>query len=236
MGEESSSPASREKGMEESIVRDTLNAMHKAREVFIKNEACNKLRIALNKKVREHKLEEAVVGDEVFYKRENEPEWRGPAKVIGVSGKTVVVKHGDSLREIARVHITRIQSRSLEKEEEKTKTNNQCTGKEEPSVAVEGIMGLDTQGEEGMVMGWRERKEVEVGEEDEGTREEVEEEREEENEDERDLEEDLPKLRKGNRVRAINKDTGGREEWTVLSLAGKRSSKCWADSYNVQDS
>ena len=235
MGEESSSPASREKGMEESIVRDTLNAMHKAREVFIKNEACNKLRIALNKNVREHKLEEAVVGDEVFYKRENEPEWRGPAKVIGVSGKTVVVKHGDSLREIARIHITRIQSRSLEKEEEKTKTNNQCTGKEETLVAEEGIVGLGTQEEEGMVMGWRERREEEVGEEDEGTREEVEEEREEENEDERDLKEDLPKLRKGNRVRAINKDTGGREEWTVLSMAGKRSSKCWADSYNVQD-
>ena len=203
-------------------MRDTLNAMHKAREAFIKNEACNKLRIALNKNVREHKLEEAVVGDEVFYKRENEPEWRGPAKVIGVSGKTVVVKHGDSLREIARVHITRIQSRPLEKEEEKTKTNNQCTGKEETLVAEEGIVGLGTQEEEGMVMGWRERREEEVGEEDEGTREEVEEEREEENEDERDLEEDLPKLRKGNRVRAINKDTGGREEWTVLSMTREK--------------
>ena len=179
-------------------MRDTLNAMHKAREVFIKNEACNKLRIALNKKVREHKLEEAVVGDEVFYKRENEHEWRGPAKVIGVSGKTVVVKHGDSLREIARVHITRIQSRSLEKEEEKTKTNNQCTVKEETSVAEEGIMGLDKQGEEEMVMGWRERKEVEeVGEEDEGTREEVEEEREEENEDERDLRGRSTQVKKG---------------------------------------
>ena len=46
----------------------------------------------------------------------------------------------------------------------------------------------------------------------------------------------LPKLRKGNRIKAINKDTGEREEWTVLSLAGKRSSKYWADSYNVQDS
>ena len=52
------------------------------------------------------------MGDEVFYKRENENEWRGPAKVVGVSGKTVVVKHGDSLREIARVHITRIQGKS----------------------------------------------------------------------------------------------------------------------------
>ena len=61
-----------------------------------------------------------------------------------MSGKTVVAKHGDSLREIARVHITRIQSRSLEKEE-KTKTNNQCTVKEETSVR-EGIIGLDTRG------------------------------------------------------------------------------------------
>ena len=76
MGDESSSPASREKGSEEKIVRDTLNALHKAREVFVKNESCNKIRVALNKKVREHKLQEAVVGDEVFYKRENEYEWR----------------------------------------------------------------------------------------------------------------------------------------------------------------
>ena len=112
MGEESSSPASLENGTEEGMVRETLNAMHKAREVFIKNEACNKLRIALKKRVREHKLKEAVVGDEVYYKRENECEWRGPARVIGATGKTVIVKHGDSLREIARVHITRIQGQS----------------------------------------------------------------------------------------------------------------------------
>ena len=38
-------------------MREALNAMHKAREIFIKNESCNKIRIALNKKVREHKLE-----------------------------------------------------------------------------------------------------------------------------------------------------------------------------------
>ena len=47
-------------------MRDTLNAMHKARKVFIKNEACNKVRIVLNRKVREHKLKEAVVDDEVI--------------------------------------------------------------------------------------------------------------------------------------------------------------------------
>ena len=125
-----------------------------------------------------------------------------------MSDKAVVVKHGDSLREIAMVHVTRSQSRSLDKEE-RTDANNHCPMKDETYVAEEGNIGLDTQGEGEMVMGWRERKEVE-------------EEIEEEDESEKDLEEDMPKLRKGNRISAINKDTGEREEWTVLSLAGKR--------------
>ena len=65
--------------------------MHKAREVYIRNESCNKLRIAMKKKIREHKLEEAKINDEVYYKRESEEEWRGPAKVIGIDGKNVIV-------------------------------------------------------------------------------------------------------------------------------------------------
>ena len=221
MGEESSSPASREKGLEEGIVRDTLNAMHKARETFIKNESCNKIRIALNKKVREHKFEEAVVGDEVFYKRENENEWRGPAKVVGVSGKTVVVKHGDSLREIARVHVTRIQGKLSGKEEFSEAKEDGSLNSESSAAAGERI---DTQEEENIVMGCR-REEEEGDSEDS----------EEQDGGEEDVVEELPKLRKGNRVRAINKDTGQVEEWTILSLAGKRSSKNWADAYNIQD-
>ena len=224
-GEVSSSPASREKGLEESLVRDSLNAMHKAREAFIKNESCNKIRIALNKKVREHKFEEAVVGDEVFYKRENENEWRGPAKVIGVSGKTVVVKHGDSLREVARVHVTRIQGKGRGKEDTPVEVSNPSNDTD--TTAEESI---DTQGQENMVIGYR-RKEQEEGL---GDLEEQDSENEEE-QDENGVMEELPKLRKGNRVRARNKDSGEIEEWAILSLAGKRSSKFWSDSYNVQD-
>ena len=198
--------------------------MHKAREVFVRNESCNKIRTALNKKVREHKLEEAAPGDEVFYKRENEHEWRGPAKVVGVSGKTVVVKHGDSLREIARVHITRIQSQ----QEERKEVEDACDEKDEIDRAGERRINSDTQGETDMTMGWREkesRREDSDGNysEDEWQR------------DENDTGEELPKLNRGNRVRAVNRDTGIEEEWTILSLAGKRSSKHWADSYNVQD-
>ena len=222
MGDESSSPASREKGSEEKIVRDTLNALHKAREVFVKNESCNKIRVALNKKVREHKLQEAVVGDEVFYKRENEYEWRGPAKVVGVSGKTVIVKHGDSLREIARVHITRIQGKTQE-QEGRVETQEKHSIEEETGV-VSRAEGMNiSEDEVGVVMGQREVIEEEEGDngDEEGK--------------ESDVLEELPKLKKGNRIRALNVNTGEQEEWTVLGLAGKRSSRKWSDSYNVQD-
>ena len=241
MGEESSSPASRERGLEASIVRDALDAMHKAREVFIKNEACNKIRIALNKKVREHKLEEAVVGDEVFYKRENEYEWRGPAQVVGVSGKTVVVKHGNSLREIARVHITRIQGRSQEKEVENDSWSSErgvARGKE--SMATTGEM-VNMEEKDNMVIGYRRREgegnseDSEEEEDSEGESEVGEREGNSEDSEVGEREEGLPKFRKGDRVRALNRNTGLREEWAIASLAGKRSSKCWADSYNVKD-
>ena len=220
VGEESSNPASREKGTEEGFVRDTLNAIQKAREVFIRNESCSKLRIALNKNVREHKLEEAVVGDEVFYKREDEKEWRGPAEVVGVSGKTVIVKHGNSLREIARVHITRIQSTGKLPNHERDDKMNDVDVAEEVKDTKESV-----------IVGSRREENRETDEEvDSDGSGEGEEESEEE------LTEEIPKLKKGNRVRAVNKDTGQTEEWTVLSLAGKRSSKYWSDAYNIQDS
>ena len=249
MGEEGSSPASREKGFEEKIVRESLNAMHKAREVFIKNESCNKIRIALNKNVREHKLEDTVVGDEVFYKRESENEWRGPARVIGVSGKTVVVKHGDSLREIARVHVTRIQGRSSSSGSEENNIAEErrpMQDENEDKNGTEVLKGgwvmvgrernVEKEGVEREMRGQPTAEAQEEGERMTGCRSEVEEEDTESEDEDRFSEEEIPKLKKGNRIRAINKETRQREEWTILSLAGKKSSKLWSDSYNVQDS
>ena len=222
MGEKSSSPASREEGLEEGMVRETLNAMHKARETFIKNESCNKIRIALNKKVREHKLEEAKVGNEVFYKREGEKEWRGPAIVIAVAGKTVVVKHGDSLREIARVHVTRIQGKSPSKEGISEAEKDGYSSGESGGTTGES-MGPEEEENGVGLMGYRRKQEM------------VTDDPEEQSEDEENEMEELPRLRKGDRIRATNLDTGQLEEWSVVSLAGKRSSKHWADSYNIQD-
>ena len=112
----------------------------------------------MNKKVREHKLEEAVVGDEVYYKRESENEWRGPAKVVAASGKTVIVKHGDSLREIARVHITRIQSVGKLFLKDDNYVNQESGGTDEGDNL--GRREVDAQEEENMILGCR-RKEQE---------------------------------------------------------------------------
>ena len=220
MGDNTSSPASREGESEVNIVRENLNAMHKARETFVRNESCNKIRIALNKRVREHRIEEAVLGDEVFYKREMESEWRGPAKVVGVTGKIVIVKHGESLREVSRVHITRIQGKEINEEDRKKEM--------EKEIRYENMERVSKNKEEEQEVG-----EIVVGEE--KSREGPSEEKENQEEIEEGEIEEVPQLRKGDRVRARNKDTGQMEAWTIVSLAGKKSSKLWAHSYNIQD-
>ena len=52
LGIESSSVASREV-RKEGIMRKELDAMHKAREIFIETDSCKILSLALNKRVRE---------------------------------------------------------------------------------------------------------------------------------------------------------------------------------------
>ena len=53
----------------------------------------------------------ATIGDEVYYRKDKNDEWRGPGRVIGRDGKVVIVKQDGSLREVTRVHITRLQGK-----------------------------------------------------------------------------------------------------------------------------
>jgi hypothetical protein len=97
-----------EKGGESQYLLDTMLAMRKSREIFVSADAEDRVRRALLHNTREHPIELAVLGEWVNYKRDGESQWRGPARVVGVDGKTVFVKHGSSLREVQRVHITRL--------------------------------------------------------------------------------------------------------------------------------
>ena len=75
-------------------MRENLNALHSARENFIKLESSEKLRRALSKKTRIHTGKIDQTGQSVYFKRNDSNAWKGPGVVIGVDGETVFVKHG----------------------------------------------------------------------------------------------------------------------------------------------
>ena len=76
------------------IIRRNLEALHSARENYVKAESSERIRRALRHKIRTSSDEEYHNGEKVFYKRKNTKGWRGPAKVIGQEGKIVLVRHG----------------------------------------------------------------------------------------------------------------------------------------------
>ena len=80
------------KPQSEALLKN-LKAMHATREAFIKAEKCEKLKIALRTKIRT--IDRIYKpGDYVFYKRENDPDYKGPAKVIFQDSKIVWLRHG----------------------------------------------------------------------------------------------------------------------------------------------
>lgn len=87
------------------IVRNNLNALHAARRAFTQAESSERLKRALCHNVRESDPGDMHYGDEVFYKRLDSPEWRGPGTIIGKDGKQFLVKHGGMC---VRVHTCRI--------------------------------------------------------------------------------------------------------------------------------
>ena len=74
------------------LIASHLNAMHKAREEYIKLESSEKLRRAMRSKTRTHSNVTYFHGDEVFYKREEDTRWRGPGRVIGQDGSKILIK------------------------------------------------------------------------------------------------------------------------------------------------
>ena len=84
-----------------ATVENNLKTMNSARKAFIEAECSEKIKRALKHTVRS--CNDAVFenGDKVYYKRNNNPRWKGPGCVIGQDGKNVLIKHGG---ETIRVH------------------------------------------------------------------------------------------------------------------------------------
>ena len=74
------------------LIANHLNALHKAREEFIRLEASEKIRRALKARTRTHSNIKYFSGEEVFFKRDDDKRWRGPGRVIGQDGSKVLIK------------------------------------------------------------------------------------------------------------------------------------------------
>ena len=86
-------------------VADNLVALRKSREEFIKADASERIRRGLSKNVRKTEDVDTEIGSYVYYKRDGEDRWRGPARVIGKDGKVNIVRHGGH---VVRAHVCRI--------------------------------------------------------------------------------------------------------------------------------
>ena len=72
---------------------DTLNAIHAARVEYTKAERCERLKKALKAKIR---VSDTIYerGDIVYFKKETEDTWRGPAKVVFQDSKVLFLRIG----------------------------------------------------------------------------------------------------------------------------------------------
>ena len=200
------------------MVRNNLNALHSARQEFIKCESSERIRRALRHNTRETSMLNIQTGDEVYYKRKNSNQWHGPGTVIGRDGKQVIVKHGG---EFYRVHACRL-SQANDVDNEKTidvsphvdlKNTNETAG--EKTTRVDDY-------------------EEETEDEDE-TENDCEEEDGEANNEETNREQILPEqedrpfpvqqIKIGQRVRGLHTDSGQVISGKVVSRAGKSTGK-----------
>ena len=86
-----------------ALISCHLLALHKARQSFIAQESCEKLRRALQTRNFSNTIYQN--GDQV-YKRKNNTEWHGPAKVLGKDSAQYLLKHGGTY---VRVHPCKMQ-------------------------------------------------------------------------------------------------------------------------------
>ena len=140
------------------LIRNNLNAMHVAREEFIKFESNEKIRRALRHNIRATEAHLIKNGDNIYYKRNGEHEWHGPGVVIGRDGKLFLVRHGGILVRVHECRLLRasngdarscsvdskISEKDVKNDTEKSSQSrvifeDQCCGGEENKAVVEQV-------------------------------------------------------------------------------------------------
>ena len=91
------------------IVTKNQNALHQARQNYIKSKSSSKIKQALKHQVGTYSDIIYNTGDLVHYKRKDYLNWKGPVCVTGRDGQQVLVKQGSRY---IRVHLCNLQLRN----------------------------------------------------------------------------------------------------------------------------
>ncbi len=100
-----------------------ISALHASRKAFTEAECSERIRRALRKQLR-HTDEKYEMGDKVYYKRVDCPEWKGPGTVIGQDGAVVFVRHGGTCIRVHRLRLRKVNTESEDQHATKTDVEN----------------------------------------------------------------------------------------------------------------
>ena len=84
-----------------------ISTLHVAWKAFIESESSNKLILAICKHIRPSE-NIYTIGDEVYYKRDDEPEWKDPGRVLGQDGLVIFIRHGSRYTKANTCRVQRI--------------------------------------------------------------------------------------------------------------------------------
>ena len=113
------------------LLESNLKALHAAREAFIQAESSAKIKRALNTNTRTYSDQVYTSGDLVYYKRQQEEKWRGPAKVLGQDGQFVLLKHGGYYVRVHPCRLMHLNPHPIVNENETNEPTDQHEKKEE---------------------------------------------------------------------------------------------------------
>ena len=91
-------------------VRINMNARNAAKKAFMDAEASEKIKRALNSKIRTYADVIYEPGMKVYYKRNDTKGWKGPAVVLGVEGKCILIRHGGAFYRMHSCQVMKVKS------------------------------------------------------------------------------------------------------------------------------
>ncbi len=125
-------PPALDQPCQSDLVRENLNALHKARENFIKSESSEKIRRALRHNIRTYSEITFNPGEKVYFKCRNDKKWRGPAKVLGKESNFVLIRQGASYYRCHPCNLVKVNPNQSDIEEKTERQNTSPTVPTEP--------------------------------------------------------------------------------------------------------